>query len=144
MFKSLTGLGSILKQAQQISGQMQNLADELKSKKATGTAAAGLIEVEINGAMEVLKVSIDEALAAKGDRELLEDLLLTAVNDAIGKAKSLHAESLQSMTSDFQLPGLGDMLGKMTGGPVDLEMPESSAGEDETAAPSEDEEKNEL
>jgi DNA-binding YbaB/EbfC family protein len=113
LFKGLGGLaniGSVIKQAQQMSGRLKTLNNELRTKRATGSAGGGLIEVDVNGLSEVLAVRIDPTLIEKGDKEMIEDLLPTAVNAAQRKAKELHAEAMQSMTSDLNLPGLGEAL----------------------------------
>ncbi|MEX0586771.1 MAG: YbaB/EbfC family nucleoid-associated protein [Pirellulales bacterium] len=119
MFKGLGNLanvGAILKQAQEFGGKMQLLQEELKTKRATGAAGGGLVEVEVNGLGEALAVRIDPALVAKGDREMIEDLLPAAFNSAQQKAKALHAEAMQSLTGGIPLPGLQDALSQLTGG----------------------------
>ncbi len=134
MFKQLAGLGSIMKQAQQITGRMQGLNEKLGGMRVTGSAGGGMIDVEVNGLTEVLGCKIDEQLIAGGDRELIEDLVVTAMNQAVAKAKGLHAQAMQEMTGDIELPGLGDALGKFLGqGPAgtpdasdDPEDPQSS------------------
>jgi len=76
VFKSLGNLanvGALMKQAQEMGGRMQALADELKTKRATGNSGGGLVEVEVNGLGEVLAVRIDPSLIEKQDREMVED-----------------------------------------------------------------------
>ena len=92
MFKGLSNLGNLLKQAQQFGGQMEKLTEEMKTRRATGTAGGGMVEVEINGLLEVLRCRVDPQLFAQGDRELVEDLVVAAVNQAVAKAKQLHAD----------------------------------------------------
>ena len=133
MFRGLANLGSILKQAQQIRGQMGDMAEKLKARRATGSAGGGMVEMEVNGLMEVLRCSIDESLAAGGDRELLEDLVMAAMNETIRKGKELHAEVLQELTGGIPLPGLQDALSKFMGAdPAEGEEDESEI-EDEQA-----------
>ncbi len=72
----LANLGSMLKQAQQMGGRLQQLSEELKAKRAEGTAGGGLVTVEVNGLGEVLACRIDPSLVTSGDRELIEDLLV--------------------------------------------------------------------
>ena len=118
MFKglgNLANLGSMLKQAQQMGSRMQLLAEELKSKRAEGSAGGGMVTVEVNGLGDVLRCQVDPSLITSGDRELLEDLIPAAVNQAIAKSKQLHAEAMKSMTEGMDVPGLGDMLAKLTG-----------------------------
>ena len=115
MFKGLVGLGSLLKQAQQISGRMQGLGEELKKRRATGSAGGGMVEIEVNGLMEVLRCHIDQELIAGGDRELIEDLVATAINQAVAKGKQLHGEAMKELTGGLNVPGLDDALGKFLG-----------------------------
>ena len=112
MLKGISNLASIVKQAQQMGGKMQDVTAQLKAKQVTGSAGGGLVEVEANGLGEVLKVRIDETLQ---DREMLEDLLPAAINQASEKAKQLHMEMMQSLTDGFDMPGLNDAITQLTG-----------------------------
>lgn len=116
MFKGLSNLSTLLKQAQQIGGRMQGISDELKGRRVSGSAGGGMVEVEANGLAEVLRCRIDPSLIRQEDRELLEDLVTAAVNQALAKAKQMHAESLKSLTGGIELPGLEDAISKFTGG----------------------------
>ncbi len=117
MFKNLAGLGSILRHAQQLGGQLKNLSEELKQRRATGSAGGGMVEIEVNGMLEVLRCTIDEQLASQNDRELLEDLIVAAVNQAIFKGKQLHAEAMKDLTGGIELPGLNEAIARFTGAP---------------------------
>ena len=92
MFQGLGNLSSLWKQASQLSGQFEKLGEELKKRRTTGTSGGGMVEIELNGALEVLRCKIDPQLVAGGDRELLEDLLVAAMNQAVTKGRQLHAE----------------------------------------------------
>jgi hypothetical protein len=116
MFKGLGNLGALLKQAQQIGGKMQQLNEELKQQRIKGTAGAEMVEVEVNGLLEVLHCRLSDQLVREGDRELIEDLLVAAVNQAIGKAKQQHAESMKQLTGGLELPGMEETLSKLLGG----------------------------
>jgi DNA-binding YbaB/EbfC family protein len=119
MFKglgNLANLGALMKQAQEMSGRMQAIQQELKGKRATGSAGGGLVEVDVNGLAEVLAVRIDPTLVAKADREMIEDLLPAAFNAAQRKARELHAEAMQSITGGLPIAGLSDALSQLTGG----------------------------
>jgi DNA-binding YbaB/EbfC family protein len=113
MLKGLGNLAGMLKQAQQMGSRLQALNEELKSRRASGTAGGGMVTVEVNGIGEVLTCRIDPSII--GDRELIEDLVPAAVNQAVGKSKQLHAEAMKSMASGMQLPGLDEMLSQVTG-----------------------------
>ena len=88
MFKELGNMASMLRQAQQVGGKMQEVAGQLKSKRVTGIAGGGMIEVEANGLGEVLKVKIDPSL--RGDLKMIEDLIPAAMNQVAEKAKELR------------------------------------------------------
>ncbi len=108
---NLANLPGLIKQAQEMGGKLQEINAELKTRKVTGAAGGGLIEVDANGLGEALAVRIDPSLIEKQDRELLEDLLPAAINAAQQKAKELHAQSMQSLAGGFNLPGISDALG---------------------------------
>ena len=74
-----------------------------------------MVEIEINGALEVLHCKIDPQLLAHGDRELLEDLLVAAMNQAVAKGKQLHADALKEITGGLQMPGIREALEKIGG-----------------------------
>jgi nucleoid-associated protein EbfC len=116
VFKDIMHLGSLLKQAQALGGQVGQLGEQMKHCRVTGAAGGGLVEVEVNGMMEVLQCRIDAELFGQNDRELIEDLVVAAVNQAIGKAKQMHAESIRTMTGGLPLPsGFHEALAKFTG-----------------------------
>lgn len=112
----LANLGSMLKQAQQMGGRLQQIAEELKTKRVEGTAGGGLVVVEVNGVGEVLACRIDPSLITSGDRELIEDLVPAAMNQALAKSRELHAEAMKSLTAGIDLPGMNDMLSQLSGG----------------------------
>jgi nucleoid-associated protein EbfC len=116
MFKGLAGLGSLVRHAQQMGERMQKLNEELRNRRATGNAGGEMVEVEVNGLLEVLRCTINPQLIEDQDRELLEDLVVAAVNQALTKGRQLHADALKEMTGGLELPGLEETLGKILGG----------------------------
>jgi nucleoid-associated protein EbfC len=113
---NLANIGSLIKQAQQMGSKLQQLTEELKTRRAEGNSGGGMVKVEVNGLGEVLRCQIDPSLITAGDRELVEDLLPAAVNQAVAKAKELHAEAMKSMTEGLDVPGLNTMLAQLSGG----------------------------
>jgi len=113
---NLANIGALMKQAQEMGGRMQALQEELRTKRATGSAGGGLVEVDVNGLSEVLAVRIDPSLVEKGEREMIEDLLPAAIQAAQQKAKQMHAEAMQGLTGGVNLPGLQEALAQITGG----------------------------
>ena len=117
---NLANIGSLMKQAQEMGGRMQALQDELRTKRATGSAGGGLIEVDVNGLSEVLAVRIAPTLVEKQDREMIEDLLPAAFNAAQQKARQMHAEAMQGIAGSLSIPGLQEALSQLPpdGGPI--------------------------
>ena len=115
MFKNLANLGTLMRQAQEMGGKMQEVNDRLKSQKVVATAGGGMVEVEMNGLGQMLRLVIEPELVEKNEREMLEDLIPAAVNDAIQKAKQLHVEEMKSLTNGLELPGLDSAIAKWTG-----------------------------
>ncbi len=115
MFKTLSSFASLMKQAQQMGSKVQGIQEQMKAQRAVGTAGGGMVEAEVNGLGEMLRLSIDPALVAQGEREMIEDLVPAAVNEAQSKAKQLHADAMKSMTEGINLPGLDEALAKVTG-----------------------------
>ena len=100
----------------QINGKMKEMNDKCREIRATGTAGAGLVKVEVNGIFEMLSCTIDPTLFKQGDTELLEDLIITAVNEATDQAREKQSEMLRSLSGSMEIPeldGIKEMLGKM-------------------------------
>lgn len=113
VFKGLANLGALLQQTREIGGKMQGLSEELRRQHVVGSAGGGMVEIEVNGLLEVLACRIDPQLIEQRDRELLEDLVLTAVNQAIVKGKQLHTDAMKSIAGGLEIPGLDQALGKL-------------------------------
>ncbi|MDR3110289.1 MAG: YbaB/EbfC family nucleoid-associated protein [Planctomycetaceae bacterium] len=103
-----------------ISDIMKNVKDNaaaahasLLTTRVKGSAGGGLVEVEVNGLSEMTSCKIDKSLLSGQDTELLEELIVVAVNDAIQESKDIHTEKMQEMTGGIELPkDLGDIFGK--------------------------------
>jgi hypothetical protein len=115
VFKGLANLASLMKQAHQLSSRMKDLSEELRSQRVVGSAGGGLVEVEANGLGQAQRCRIDPSLFSQGDREVLEDLIVEAFNQAAEKAKTLHAEAMQRMASGIDMPGLDQALNQIVG-----------------------------
>jgi len=108
MFKGLGNLGNIagmIKQAQEMGPKMQEAQEKLKGLSVSGTAGGGMVTVHADGQGTVTKVEVDPMIVEKADFEMLLDLLPAAINQASQKAKELHAEQMQEITSDLPIPG---------------------------------------
>ena len=114
MFKGLGNIASLMKNAQNISGKFGDVSEELKGKRATGSAGGGMVNVEVNGLGQVLKVEIDPKLLEDNEREMIQDLLPAAFNEASAKAKQMHVEAMKELTGGLSLPGMDDMIEQYT------------------------------
>ncbi len=121
MFKDLPGLGALFRHAQEIGSRMHGMTDELRAQRVTGSAGGGMVEIEINGLAEVVRCRIDPSVVSQNDRELLEDLIVVAVNQAIAKAKQIHAEKVRGLTGGIPLPGLEQALARFFGAAPEAE-----------------------
>lgn len=115
MFKGLGDIANLVKQAQQMGGRLEGMAAELRAKRVTGSAGGGLLEIEMNGAFEVMACRIDPQLLAAPDREFLEDLVKSATNQAVEKARAAHAEAMNELTGGLTMPGLEGVLSRFLG-----------------------------
>lgn len=113
MFKGLGNLASMMKQAQEFQGRMGEMQERLKDVRVTGSAGGGMVTVEANGQQKILACRIEPSVFEGGDRELLEDLLVSAVNQAQEKAREQAAEEMSKLAGGLNLPGLGDALSQM-------------------------------
>ncbi|WP_455218436.1 YbaB/EbfC family nucleoid-associated protein [Kaarinaea lacus] len=98
------GLGKLMKQAQEMQANMQKAQEELANMEVTGESGGGLISVVMTGRHDVKRVSIDDSLMSD-DKEMLEDLLAAAVNDAVRQVERNSQEKMAGMTAGLNLPG---------------------------------------
>jgi DNA-binding YbaB/EbfC family protein len=98
------GLGKLMKQAQEMQANMQKAQEELANMEVTGQAGGGLVSVVMNGRHDVKRVSIDDSLMSD-DKEMLEDLVAAAVNDAVRQVEATSQEKMAGMTAGLNLPG---------------------------------------
>jgi DNA-binding YbaB/EbfC family protein len=103
----MKGIGDFMKQAQEIQQRMQGIQEEIAALEVVGESGAGLAKVTMNGRHEVKRVMLDDALMAE-DKEVIEDLVAAAINDAVRKVERLQQEKMSGMAT-----GLGLPLGKM-------------------------------
>ncbi len=98
------GIGKLMKQAQEMQANMQKAQEELANMEVTGNSGGGLVSVVMTGRHDVKRVSIDDSLMGD-DKEMLEDLLAAAVNDAVRQVERTSQEKMSGMTAGMNLPG---------------------------------------
>lgn len=125
MFKGLGDIASLLKNAGAMKGQfeemqarMGEMQNHLANMRIKGTAGGGMVAIEVNGKLDVLGCNIDQTLIESGDKEMLEDLVTSAMNDAIHKSKEAAADAMKDVTGGLDIPGMEDMMGKLGAGPA--------------------------
>ncbi|NIR32655.1 MAG: YbaB/EbfC family nucleoid-associated protein [Gammaproteobacteria bacterium] len=96
-------LGNLMKQAQQMQENLQKAQEEIAQAEVTGEAGGGMVSVVMNGRHDVRRVSIDPALM-EDDKEMLEDLIAAAVNDAVHKVESMTRQRMEGLTAGMSLP----------------------------------------
>lgn len=109
--KGIPNMGNLLKQAQQFQSKMAKLQEELGEKTLEATSGGGMITIVANGRQEILSVKIDPEVIDPNDREMLQDLIMAAVNDALGKARKMVQEEMGSLTQGLNLPNLPGLFG---------------------------------
>jgi DNA-binding YbaB/EbfC family protein len=97
------GLGNLMKQAQQMQENMKSMQDQLSKMEIEGQSGAGMVKVIMTCRYDVKRVSIDDSLIGD-DKEMLEDLLAAAVNDAVRRVESISQEKMAGFTSGMGLP----------------------------------------
>ncbi|MXP51356.1 YbaB/EbfC family nucleoid-associated protein [Pantoea sp. SoEX] len=97
------GLGNIMKQAQQMQDKMSKVQEEIASLEVTGESGAGLVKITINGAHNCRRVEISSTLL-EDDKDMLEDLVAAAFNDAARRIEVIQKEKMASLSSDMQIP----------------------------------------
>lgn len=98
------GIGNLMKQAQQMQANLQKAQEEIARVEVTGEAGGGMVSVVMTGRHEARRVNIDPALFAEGDREMIEDLVAAAVNDAARKVEQATQEKMAGVAGGLNLP----------------------------------------
>jgi nucleoid-associated protein EbfC len=100
------GLGDIMKQAQQMQAGMARLQQELAARRVEASVGGGAVVVTADGAQNIIGVRISPEAAASGDAAMLQELVLTGVNEALKKSRDLAAQEMSKLTGGMSLPGL--------------------------------------
>jgi len=100
-------LGGLLQQAKQLQERLASVQDEIANRTAEGRAGGGMVTAVANGRMEIVSVHIEPSLLERPDREMLQDLVVAATNEALRAARAIVAEEMQKATGGLPIPGLG-------------------------------------
>ncbi len=105
MFKGANGMAGLMKQANQMQIKMKKLQEELATREFNGTSGGGAVSAKVNGDSKVLGLTIDPEVMKSGDVEMLQDLVMSAVNEAIKTAKETSSQEMSKVTGGMSLPG---------------------------------------
>lgn len=100
----MKNLQQMMKQAQQAQARMAEIQAEMERMEVTGESGGGSVKITLTGKGEARKVEIDKAVIDPEDKEVLEDLIAAAVNDAVRKVEQNSQEKMSGMTAGMQLP----------------------------------------
>ncbi len=102
----MKGMGNMMKQAQKLQSKMLRLQEEMGDKTAEATAGGGMVKVVANGRQQILSIQIEKEVVDPEDVEMLQDLVLAAVNDALVKSQEMVSEEMSKLTGGLNIPGL--------------------------------------
>jgi nucleoid-associated protein EbfC len=102
----MTNIMKMMKQAQEMQAKMARLEEELAKEEFDVSSGGGAVTVRMNGKQQLLKLTVREDVFKEGDRGMLEDLIVAAVNEAQDKAGQLAKERMAAITGGLKLPGL--------------------------------------
>ncbi len=102
----MKGIGGLMKQAQQLQSKIQALQEELGRRTVSAQAGGGMVEATVNGRQELLSLRIDPEVVSPEDVEMLQDLILAAVNEALNRSREMVAQEMAKLTGGLGIPGM--------------------------------------
>jgi len=100
------GLGNMMKQVQQMQAKMAEMQAQLEQAEIEGSAGGGMVKVVVNGKNEIRSIAIDPEVVNRDDVEMLQDLIVAALNQAREKSQEIQQQQMASLTGGLSLPGL--------------------------------------
>ena len=108
--KGMPNMGNLMKQAQQFQNRMAKLQQELEKKTIEATSGGGMVTVVVNGQQELVSIKIDPEVVDPEDIEMLQDLVLAAVNDGMARAKKMVNDEMGKLTGGLNLPNIPGLM----------------------------------
>ncbi len=102
----LSSMGDLMKQAKVMQERLASLQAEVGARTVETSAGGGMVTAKVNGKLQVLSVTIDPEILASGDRDMLQDLVVAAVNEGIRQAQAMMADEMSKLTGGLKIPGL--------------------------------------
>jgi DNA-binding YbaB/EbfC family protein len=97
---------SMMKQAQKLQAKMAELQAEMGNRTVSAQAGGGMVEATVNGRQELLSLRIDKEVVSPDDVEMLQDLILAAINEALNRSREMMAAEMSKLTGGMQIPGM--------------------------------------
>jgi len=104
--KGMPNMGQLMKQAQQLQTKMAKLQEELGEQIVEASAGGGMVNVTVNGRQEIVSIRIEREVIDPEDAEMLQDLILAAVNDGMTRAKNMVNDEMGKLTKGLNIPGI--------------------------------------
>jgi DNA-binding YbaB/EbfC family protein len=104
--KGMPNMGNLLKKAQELQEKMAKMQEELGDKTVEASSGGGMVAVVANGKQEIVSIKIDPEVVDVNDVEMLQDLVLAAINDALYQAKQMVSEEMSQLTGGVKIPGI--------------------------------------
>ena len=102
----MKGMGNMMKQAQKLQAKMLKLQEELAEKTVETSAGGGMVKVVANGKQQIVTIQIEKEVVDPEDVDMLQDLILAAVNDALQKSQEMVSTEMSKLTGGLNIPGL--------------------------------------
>jgi DNA-binding YbaB/EbfC family protein len=102
----MKNIGSLMKQAQKMQAQMAKVQEELAQRTVEASAGGGMVTVVVTGKQEIMSIAIEPEVIDASDKEMLQDLVVAAVNEGLRKSQEMVAEEMKKITGGLQIPGL--------------------------------------
>ena len=102
----MKGMGNMMKQAQQLQSKMMKMQEELGERTVESASGGGMVKVVANGKQQIASIQIDKEVVDPEDVEMLQDLVLAAVNDALAKSQEMVSSEMGKLTGGMNIPGL--------------------------------------
>jgi nucleoid-associated protein EbfC len=102
----MKGMGNMMKQAQKLQAKMMKMQEELGEKTVEAASGGGMVKVVANGKQQVVSITIEKEVVDPEDVDMLQDLILAAVNDALTKSQEMVSSEMGKLTGGLNIPGL--------------------------------------
>lgn len=115
MFRGLGNLAQMLGNARHLQERMEEMQAKLGDVRVEGSAGGGMVRATASGKLEIIAINIEDSIFAANDREMLEELITSAVSSALQKAREAAAAHMSEMAGGLPIPGLADALNRFGG-----------------------------